>query len=415
MKITIFSVGSRGDVQPLVALGKELKVRGANIKFLTHLEYKALVVDNGLEYYEIPKNPLNNWDRDSDNSTEKDKSIWAKIEPEMIEWLDVGLKVCEGSDAIIFNLFIFSVGQHIGEKLNIPYFPIMFEPNIPTGAFPSVYSPIKKNMGACFNKLTYSVGSLIFWTQLKKHINNFRKERLGLKPISWRGPMSEMIEGENPFLCCFSSHLVKKPDDWNKNIFISGYYFLKLKKEFQPTKELADFLENGSSPIFFDLGSFSNHIMEKKNKIILDDVVNSGERLIIAAGKMDVENYNLPKETYILENNVPHEWLLPRMKAIIAHGGVGVTHATLRAGIPMIPISIFAGQYYWGQKLFDLNLCTKPQYLRNLKSGDVFEAIKNIKQNIPDAKNLSEYKEFISKESGEVRTAEWIINYLDKN
>jgi UDP:flavonoid glycosyltransferase YjiC (YdhE family) len=269
-------------------------------------------------------------------------------------------------------------------------------------------------MGALINQFTYFIGSQIFWRQIRKQLNHFRKERLGLDSISWRGPINKMLTEENPNLCCFSTHLVKKPSNWHNNIFISGYWFLKMEKEFIPTTNLAEFLKNGEAPIFFDFGSFANDMMDKKIKIILNDIIKSGERLIIAAGKIDPLKYDLPEQTYILEENVPHEWLLTKLKAIIAHGGVGVTHAVLRAGIPMIPISIFAAQFYWGKKLFDLGLAAKPLKIRKLQVGDVYNSIIYLRNNEKLLNNLTEFKKLILEENGEQKAANWIFDFLSK-
>lgn len=411
-KIVFLSVGSRGDIQPLVSMAKDLKALGTNILFCTHKEYSFLPQQNGLEFAEIPSNPVKSWERNKEKK-EKSKSLWEQIEKEAREWLIAGLSLTADADAIVYNA-LFMVGQHLGEKLNIPYFPVIFEPNIPTKEFPIAYFPFQKNMGAHLNKLTYFLGPQIFWQLIRKKMNLFRKDELNLPPISWKGPVNKLLKDNAPILCCYSKFMLSKPIDWNENIQVTGYWFLDNENGYNTYPELGNYL-SGDKPIFIDLGSFSSEKILPKVKIILNDLIEIDEKVLIAPGRIDVSSLNLPENSFILEREVPHQWLLPKVKTIISHGGVGVVHAALRAGIPNIPITIFAAQYFWGYKLYKKHLGSMPIPINKLKNGKVKSAIEYLKRNQLVLTKLKEVKNLIENENGAETASNFILNYLSKN
>lgn len=411
-KVVFLSVGSRGDIQPLVAIANNLKSLGVKVKFCTHKEYSYLPEQNGLEFAEIPRNPAKIWAAKRVKK-EKSKSLWEQIEPDATFWLKAGLKHTQGANAIVYNA-LYIVGQHLGEKLNIPYFPVIFEPNIPTKEFPIPYFPIQKNMGALLNKITYFLGPQLFWQMIRKNMNIFRAKELNLPPISWKGPINKLVHDEVPIIGCFSKFLAPKPKDWNNNINVTGYCFLDKDKEDRSYPELEIYLDQ-KKPIFIDLGSFSSDKLIPKIKIILKDLDQLSENILIAPGGIDFKELVVPENCFILEKEAPHSWLLPKVKAIISHGGVGVVHSALRAGIPNIPITIFAAQYYWGYKIYQNGLGSMPIRMMKLKEGDIIKAITYINNKIIGSRKLSYIKKLVEDEDGAKMAAQYIVTKLESS
>ncbi len=411
MKVSILAVGTRGDIQPCVALAVELQKKGVEVFIATHKEYEKLVTSNNIKYYEMPGNPaveLANKDK-KENESKKNNSL-EKLEEYLRKWLIKSFELCKNTDAIIYTP-PFILGAHLAEKLKITYFPVVFEPSITTKMFPSPHQWISKNYGSIINKFTYSVANNLFWLSMRKRINRLRKEVLNLPALSLKNPYTKMIEDKVPYLCCFSPNLVPKPNDWYDNVEVNGYWFLESTAEITPSKELKEFLKNGKPPIFIDFGSFANKRLSKKLEHILTDLSKSNARLLIDIGKTSLDEKKLPSNSYIIRGDISHEWLLPKTKLIIMHGGVGVTHAALKAGIPSIPISILGTQHYWGEVLYKLGLSAPPLKMRKLNTGDVLTSIEYIEANTKIFGNTKEIKNKIISENGAEKVANFIINF----
>jgi len=397
MKIAIIAIGTRGDIQPCVALAKELKKRNTEVFIATFAEYKNLITSNNIEYKEIPDNPAKQQKKN-------------KFEKYLASWLSKSLELSSDSDALIYTP-PFIVGAHLAEKLKIPYFPVIFEPSIQTEEFPSPHQPIKYNASKNFNRLSYSIPDGMFWFRMKKKINKLRNEILQL-PSLFSNPYKEMREKKVPFLTCYSKNLIPKPKDWYDEIQVEGYWFLN-SMDSNISEELENYLNNGKPPIFIDFGSFAGKRITNKLKFIINNLNNSGERILIDANRLLTEKIDLPQNSFLMKENIPHEWLLPKIKAIIMHGGVGVTHAALRAGIPSIPVPFIGTQYFWAEKLYALGLSSKPIYFKKLKEGNLLDAINQIDDTII-AKAKTFNKEMKKEEDAASHISDFIINYVKK-
>jgi sterol 3beta-glucosyltransferase len=367
MKISIFAVGTRGDVQPCVALAKQLK-NTLEVEIFTHKEFKELVETNGILFYELIGNPSNNWD----NNEEK-LNFKSQLENYWKTWLEIGIQLCKNSDAIIYTPLFF-IGNHLAEKLNIPFFPIIFEPSILTDEFHSPYLMSSRNFPKRINRLTHKFAYYSFWLNIRGVINKLRKEVLNLPQAPIAGSYKKTALKETNYLCCFSQFLVKKPVDWSKNVLISGYWFLDNYNEFNPDDELKNYFEN-NRPIFFDFGSFSHPRLRKFVEIIFDDLNKTGEKLLIDPGKINLSEFPELKNAKIINNKVPHEYLLPKVKILITQAGIGTIHASLKAGTPVVSIPMFPAQYFWANKAYQIGAGAHPLKLQNIFPGQIKDSV----------------------------------------
>ncbi len=409
MKIAIIAIGTRGDIQPSVALAVELKKNNVDVFVATFKEYEQLVISNNIIFKEIPNNPANRF-----SQKKKSNEVPQKFYDYLKSWLKESLKICSDSDAII-NTPPFLVGMHLAEKLKVPFFPIIFEPIIKTNEFPTPHLPIQYSSSKIFNKFSYSFTDGLFWLRMRRKINKLRNDILGLPSLSFKNPYKKMVKQKVPYLACFSKILVPKPKDWYDEIQVEGYWFLKSDTEEFGSKKLNEFLSAGEPPIFIDFGSFSNKRILKQVNYIMQDLNKSNERVLIDAGDFNLESIKIPEKSFLLKEKISHEWLLPKVKALIMHSGVGVTHAALRAGIPSIPIPIIGNQYFWAEKLYKLGVSTKPIKIKKLKEGDLLRELNFLNNNNNNIKqNLVKSQREMKAEKGSEKTAEFISSYLKK-
>jgi sterol 3beta-glucosyltransferase len=359
MHIRLFAFGTRGDVQPFVALGLGLQQAGFDVSLATALNFKSFVEDAGLacettsidlkafmtqakqkragkESPEQPGEQLSRWD------------VFRKF-------LDDTPRLAEGVDWLIYSPASAFSAPHVAEKLKIPTTLAMLQPYMhPTREFPVIGLPALP-LGGWYNRLTYSVFDKLVGISVKSKINKWRQETLDLPPSSDSGSFAGLRRRRIPTLYGFSPAVLPKPGDWGDHIHVTGYWFLDHDPDWQPPDDLKEFLGAGPPPVYIGFGSMPSEDPEKIAGVVLDAVQQLGVRAVIASGWQGLQLSDLPENVFLLEA-CPHDWLFPQMAAVVHHGGAGTTAAGLRAGIPSIIVSGPGDQPFWGRRVTELGV-----------------------------------------------------------
>jgi len=421
MNVVIQVVGSRGDVQPFIALGKVLKERyGHRVRLATHPNFEEFVTEHGLDFFSIGgdpsalmafmvKNPglmpgfdtLRSGDIGSRRKEvgqylrgcwrscyEAGNGLGAEANDDTVEeyWSqenpDTTIRPFV-ADCIIANPPSFA-HVHIAEKMGIPLHVMFTMPYSPTTAFPHPLANIQStnaDMSAA-NYISYALIDMMTWQGLGDVINRFREKSLGLEPISliWAPGMLQRLK--IPHTYCWSPALIPKPKDWGQNISISGFFFLNLASNYTPAPDLQAFLDAGPPPVYIGFGSIVLDDPDAMTKLIFEAAKATGQRVLLSKGwgGMGAEDLGLPDGIFML-GNVPHDWLFNHVSCVVHHGGAGTTAAGITAGKPTVIVPFFGDQPFWGamvaragagpepiphkeltaQKLADaINFCLKP-------------------------------------------------------
>ena len=152
----------------------------------------------------------------------------------------------------------------------------------------------------------------------------------------------------------FSPAVLPRPRNWREWIQVTGYWFLP-EAEWTPPAALADFLAAGKPPVYVGFGSMADRDPQRLTGIILDALQRSEQRAVIQAGWGGLQPGDLPETAFPLDP-APHNWLFPRVAAVIHHGGAGTTASALRAGVPSIVVPFFGDQFFWGQTVARLGV-----------------------------------------------------------
>lgn len=147
-----------------------------------------------------------------------------------------------------------------------------------------------------------------------------------------------------------SPAVLSKPDDWGENIDICGFSFLPAKSDYKPPKEIKEFLETGSTPIYVGFGSIVVDDPIKLTKVVFEAIKKSGQRAIVSRGwgNLGVEDVGVPDNILVI-GSCPHDWLFHQVSCVIHHGGAGTTAAGLALGRPTIIVPFFGDQEFWGR------------------------------------------------------------------
>ncbi|KAG8715301.1 hypothetical protein FRC08_010741 [Ceratobasidium sp. 394] len=378
MNVNIMIVGSRGDVQPYLALGQRLREHGHTVRLTTHETFRQSVKDAGLRFFNIGGDPhelMSYMVRNPglmpgfESLTNGDITRKQMMVAEMLErcWRSCYEpdEASEGgrsfaADAIISNPPTFA-HIHCAEALGIPLLMTFTMPWTPTTAFPHPLVNIKESSAEpkMTNYLTYGLADMMTWQGLGHTINKFRRKRLALPALSVVSGSGLLERCNVPWTFCLSPALVPKPEDWMNNIDVVGFYFLDLAKDYVPPPELEAFLSKGEPPIYIGFGSIVVKDREEMTRTVLSAVAQSGLRAVISAGwgSLDADIMRDPDSLaragnldILVLGNVPHDWLFERVCAVCHHGGAArLKPPCVRK--PTIVIPFFGDQPWWGAQV----------------------------------------------------------------
>jgi sterol 3beta-glucosyltransferase len=381
MRIAIIAMGTRGDVQPYLALGKGLKAAGHFVRLITHENFETLVKSHGLEFCPVKGNVQEVMESPEILKLLEQGNFLAinaytsKIVKDIsIDWARDGLIACQGMDLIIAGVGGLYLAISLAEKLRIPFLQAYIFPFTPTKAFPAILLPQSiSRLGGTVNRLSHHLFRQVMWQGFQKADRSARQQVLNLPPAPFWGSYNSPILREYPTLYGFSPSVIPQPVDWH-NTQVTGYWFLDEAAEWTPPVALTNFLDSGAPPVYIGFGSMGSRKPAETADLVLDALDCTGQRAILQSGWGGLMKTNLP-ETVLMVDSIPHSWLFPRMAAVVHHGGAGTTAAGLRAGVPSIVIPFFGDQLFWGQRVAKLGVGTAPIPRKKLTVENLAQAI----------------------------------------
>ncbi|KAJ4482174.1 glycosyltransferase family 1 protein [Lentinula aciculospora] len=371
MHFVCLTIGSRGDVQPYIALGVGLKKEHHRVTIVTHEEYREWIEGFGLEFKQAGGDPGALMKLSVENkmfSPEFFKESLANFRPWLDQLLLDAWESCQGADVLLESPSAMA-GVHIAEALHIPYFRTFTMPWTKTSEFPHAFlSPPVDS--PTFNSASYVLFNNVMWAATSGQINRWRRHTLKIGNTD----MGHLAQSKVVFIYNFSQAVVPKPLDWGDLISISGYWFLDNPDlDWGPPESLITWMEkaheDGKPIVYIGFGSITVPNPNRVTSRIVEAVLRSDVRAIISKGwsarmsKTDGKEPSMPPECYQLDN-VPHDWLFPQIDAAFHHGGAGTTGASLRAGIPTIIKPWFGDQFFWASRVQKLGAGIKVSSLR---------------------------------------------------
>lgn len=409
MRIIILTMGSRGDVEPYVALGKGLLDAGHIVSIATHDNFKDLVVDRGMTHFPVAGNPQEVLEQEAGrrwletgqrmNPFTFVKRMMDAAGPTIRGMLDDYIKACQGTDLIITSTLSALAAISLGEKLKVRVLAAYLQHVHNTRLYPGLMSVPKPRLGGLYNLLTYPLGSMIYWQMLRPHINRWRRESLKLPGLSLKGPFSKLARQRYKCLYGFSPTVVPRAPEWGDNIYITGYWFLEKLSEWQPPSDLLEFLESGEPPVFVGFSSMTNREPETVTRIVIEALEKAGQRGIIGTGWGGLGDIDIPDNIFMIDS-APFDWLFPRMAAVVHHGGAGTTATGLRAGVPSIVVPFFADQFFWGWRVSELGVGPQAIPRKKLTAERLAAAIKEAVGNNDMRRRAADIGERIRSENG---------------
>jgi sterol 3beta-glucosyltransferase len=382
MRIDILAFGSRGDVQPYVALGLGLQSVGHRVRLVTLGGFEDFVRGHGLDHVSVAHSPR-------DVAATADGRDWLNQRASVLGFLrgfvrvaralvEEGMarywRVCQDAEVLVASASGLLLAVHIAEKMGVPLVRAQCAPSVPTrydwtgrtSRAIAARGAGEALMGAAFR--------LLLWQGLRRPTNRARRDLLGLPPLPLQEPFGTLNRRRTPLLDGYSPAVVPRPPDWGSWIHVTGYWFLDTPSAWRPPTDLSDFLRSGPPPLFVGFGSTPFPEPAAATDLVVGALTRARHRGVVVAGGSGLATGRLTDEILSIDV-VPHDWLFPQVCAAVHHGGAGVAGAALRAGLPSVVVPVFGDQPFWGRRVFELGAGPPPIPARRLSMEVLVEAI----------------------------------------
>lgn len=347
MRLLLVAVGSRGDVQPLLALGAHMQGRGHDVTLAAPPNFAAWIRGQGLAC--LPFGP------DVESFTRAHGHLLnhpARFIPLLISTISQATEelfkalpeMATGMDAILSGSLDMA-GPSVAEALGLSHVAIQFYPGVmPSAEWPLPLLPYY-DLPKWLNRLSWTLGVLGDRAYFHPAVDGQRR-RLGLAPF--RGSSFDYITSGGHSLLATDPALDPIPPDVRVPFTQTGFWFYEGGGEIAP--ELEAFLEAGEPPVYLGFGSMATASGEALTRLLVEAIREVGCRALISAGWAGLGATDLP-ETIRTIGPVSHAALFPRMAAVVHHGGAGTTAMAARAGKPQVIVPHLLDQFHWARRI----------------------------------------------------------------
>lgn len=357
MKILIPTMGTRGDIQPYIALSRKLMDSEFEVTIATHPCWKGLIESYNVHF--VPLGPDIDIEYETAYIRGKSKNwiiglirtmkfVFKIIDKSTFEIKDL----CSDVDLVIASHS--NIGATEAEASGVPYISVTLQPDVIPKKLEKknkIKVVLDKLIGALINPLMVGPYNKLRKIHGLKKISNF--DQL-LSPLLNIVPISPLIYPPNK--------------SWEEKNKVVGYWFVDESMNYKPTDLLMDFIKSGPPPIIISLGAMGFESKEEKPKldILINSINKTKMRAIIQGFNRTLENYQLG-ENIIAIGNVPHTWLFKHGYCIIHHGGMSTTATSIYSGVPSIVIPHITDQYFWAKMVYKLKLGPRPIPSKDLR------------------------------------------------
>jgi sterol 3beta-glucosyltransferase len=383
MKALILTHGTRGDVQPYVALAHALQEAGHNA-LLGAPEGSASLA----EPYGVPFAPLSDDLNDMGDPKVREAietnyrglrgkltavRLMARAKAELRKVYDeIAAVPADDVDVVVHP--INSPMQHLAEKLGVPAVAVGLQPGwVPTRSFPSPMIPF--GIPNALNQASYRVNGLVLRALVGSGAR-WRTETLGLPRRPHQNDALRTPDGHPvTVLQAFSEHILPTPVEYPSWTHTTGFWFLPATQDWTPPERLSTFLDAGDPPVYIGFGSMAGSEPARVGRTVTEAARLAGVRAVLVTGWGGIDAL-IDTDRILVLDQAPHDWLFPRMAAIVHHGGGGTTAAALASGRPQVVCPFIADQPYWARRTQASGVAPEPLPQRHLTPARLAAAIR---------------------------------------
>lgn len=350
MRVLLSTIGSRGDVQPLVALALELRALGQDVRLCVPPDFRECIEGLGMPVTPIGPELRQTGRADPAASLPTPEQRRQMMEGSVAAQFDTIARAAEGCDLIVGATALQIAAPSIAEKMGIPYVFAAYCPVVlpsPRHAPPVLAmrgdtpAPAAADYGALWESDARR------WNEGWNAILNTHRSALGLAPVA---DVRGHVLTARPWLAADPT-LAPWPDAVDGTVFQTGAWILPDATTLSP--ELEAFLEAGEPPVYFGFGSI--RAPRGLGEAMIHAARSLGRRAIIYRGWAELAPPDDAPDCLSI-GDINQQALFRRVAAVVHHGGAGTTTAAARAGAPQVIIPQHYDQHYWARRVHELGI-----------------------------------------------------------
>ena len=386
MRVTVLAIGYQGDVGPLVTLAAGLRKVGHHVRVAAHDDFEDLVQRAGVPRHQLT-GQISSFLGGAAGAALRDRIQNPERYGRFVEgYLNLFLpklydevwEACQDSEVVLGWSWTRMLPS-LAERLAIPCFVVspMPVPHLPTRAFSYPFQSDDSTAGeaSTFGRGPWSIGRAVYAGFAQGVIDNWRERTLGLPCQSWRAEYR--VLQRLPHLLVYSQAVLPRPRDWPPWVHVTGYQPSGAPSGYVPPRELERFLDEGPPPVAIGFSSQVARNPKQLTATVLEAIRLSERRALLLSGWGGLRTDRLPPEILHVPS-VPHDWLFPRVAAVVHHGGAGTVAAALRAGVPSVAVPFGYDQAFWGRQLETLGVGPGPLPASTLTADALAMAINRL-------------------------------------
>ncbi|MGW0520826.1 glycosyltransferase [Crossiella sp. NPDC003009] len=408
MKAFLVTHGTRGDVQPFLAMAVALRAAGHQARLAAPASFAAQAAEHGVDFVPLDEGPnrlladpaareaIETGYRGVRGKISALRTL-RRIKPLMSAVLrDLGRSAWREADVVVHSPTL--PAQHLAELLDVPAVLATLQPGwVPTALFPCPMVPLPR-LPASLNRATY----LAVTGTLRAHAgvaNAWRTGALGLPARRGGHDVLHAADGADRLvLQAFSPHVARIDPAWPDSVRTTGFWYLPAAASWSPPPRLSQFLGEGPPPVYLGFGSMAGQA-QRTGTIVTEAVRRAGVRAVLATGWGGIAAVEDSPEVLVIEA-APHDWLFPRMSAVVHHGGGGTTGAALAAGRPQVVCPFVADQPHWAERMHAVGVAPAPVPQQRLSVESLTAAITAAVQDGDLARRAGELGRVVRAEDG---------------
>lgn len=361
MRVLLAPVGTRGDVQPLVALAVALKARGHDPLLIASSAFEPLATRWEVPFLAAGQDVRAWTERHAREIAHHPlrlvRALNRMLDDEIGVQFTILLGAARGADLLVGAGLQFA-GPSVAERCGIPYRYVVYAPQtLESDAYPAPLVPLAR-LPRLLNRASWWLFRRVYNALFRGKLNRHRAQ-LGLAPCA---DVLRLVMPQTPLLAADVELVPLPAGGWHRPA-VTGSFLLPDREPLPP--ELERFLDAGAPPIYFGLGSVTDPDAAATAELVLRAARDAGRRLVLSSGWAGYQ-LSAPAADCALIGPVNHQRLFPRVAVVIHHGGAGTTAAAARAGVPQIVVPHLGDQFVHAHRMHLLGVAAAPFGRRRL-------------------------------------------------
>ena len=385
--VVLLTTGTRGDVQPYMALALALQETGVPVRLASDPAFAEWAAQYKLPFIPVEGNPSTlmthagsqaalTYDGDLLRSLVASLRYVKAARPVYHQMLRSAWKACQNAEAVVVGLPTLW-GAYIAEALGIPCIHALMQPFSRTSALQCSLLPIRLPNWSPLNRFSYFLIELAVWLPWRTILIHWMQNELHLPRVSMKSPALKLYEKDAVVLYAISPHVVPRPTDWPAKHRMTGFWFLDPPSYWQPPAALVDFLSKGKPPFYIGFGSAGPRRQQAAVTAICQALEQTDIRAVIHLSP-EIFPRSLDTRRIFFVGDVPHTWLFSRCAGAIHQGGAGTTAAALYSGIPSLVVPHAVDQFFWASRVNALGAGPEPIPQRSLSGENLLAGLQKL-------------------------------------